>query len=417
MKQFLTSVFFSILLNFCQAQFKVAILDFENTSGKFEYDALGKAISSMLITDLKNNIHPKKADFFERIQINKLLEEQKLQKSKDFDPKTAVNFGKLSGVNYVFVGSVFVINNNCNITSKLIDVQTSKIILTKDVSGNIEAIMQLKTQLAELLAQQLNSPIVLDPSYKLQATPVSTLNQYGKILTAIDQGDTEKAEKLRSVFEESEPSFKYFKDIKDEIDELKKQVEKNTADIEVLNKSGGRIVNATKIDELILNITNPISKYEERKNYMLQILEHETTETAKIISSFNNICNQPSGIELLMSFDNKTGKATEKTLNLYEKDLDFITIIFDNKNLNKISVSNYIFYYLRVVADFSKKGKGLSNEIIVRSKKIATKLLEFNENNRVPDYDYNTFGGELMYSFRFEKDIDISVQHLINILN
>ena len=77
---------------------KVAILDFENTSGKTEYDALAKAISSMLITDLANNIHPKKVEFFERSQLNKLLEEQKLQKSKNFDAKTAVDFGKLSGL-------------------------------------------------------------------------------------------------------------------------------------------------------------------------------------------------------------------------------------------------------------------------------------------------------------------------------
>ena len=98
--------------NICNAQaIKVAILDFENTSGKTEYDALGKAISSMLITDLANNIHPKKVEFFERSQLNKLLDEQKLQKSKDFDAKTAVDFGKLSGVNYVFVGSVFVLDD------------------------------------------------------------------------------------------------------------------------------------------------------------------------------------------------------------------------------------------------------------------------------------------------------------------
>ena len=51
---------------------KVAILDFENTSGKTEYEALGKAMSSMLITDLSNNIHPKKFEFFERSQLNKL---------------------------------------------------------------------------------------------------------------------------------------------------------------------------------------------------------------------------------------------------------------------------------------------------------------------------------------------------------
>ena len=247
--KFILSFLFSILLiNQSIAQpTKVAILDFENTSGKTEYDALAKAISSMLITDLANNIHPKKVEFFERSQLNKLLDEQKLQKSKDFDTKTAVDFGKLSGVNYVFVGSVFVMDKTCNFSSKLVDVQTSKIILSKDVSGNIEDFLKLKTQLAEAIAIQLNNPITLDPAYKDQSTMLSTINQYGKILNTMDQGDAEKAEQIRRLFEETNPDFKYYQEINDDIEELKKQVEKNTADIEVLNKSGDLVINASSL--------------------------------------------------------------------------------------------------------------------------------------------------------------------------
>ena len=217
--------FFVFLFNFSFAQpSKVAILDFENTSGKTEYDALAKAISSMLITDLANNIHPKKVEFFERSQLNKLLDEQKLQKSKNFDAKTAVDFGKLSGVNYVFVGSVFVMDKTCNFSSKLVDVQTSKILLSKDVNGNIEDFLKLKTQLAEAIASQLNNPITIDPAYKDQNTSLATLNQYGKILSTMDGGDVEKAEQLRSMLEETNPDFKYFADIKADIEELKSKV-------------------------------------------------------------------------------------------------------------------------------------------------------------------------------------------------
>ena len=223
------AIFYSVS-SFSQTN-KVAILDFENTSGKSEYDALGKSLSNMLITDLKNNIHPKKVEFYERAQLNKLLEEQKLQKSKNFDAKTAVDFGKLSGVNYVFVGAVFVLEGNCNITSKLVDVKTSKILITKEVNGKIESWLSLKSELAETIAKELNNPIILGSEYKKVSTSLSTLNQYGKILSTMDTGDSEKAEQLRSVFEETNPDFKYFKDIKGDIEELKKQVEKNTADI------------------------------------------------------------------------------------------------------------------------------------------------------------------------------------------
>ncbi len=234
MKIYFTIVLTLIGMSFLNAQSsKVAILDFENTSGKTEYDALGKAISNMLITDLAKNIHPKKVEFFERSQLSKLLDEQKLQKSKNFDAKTAVDFGKLSGVNYVFVGSVFVLDGTCNFSSKLVDVQTSKIILAKDVSGKIEAWLQLKTQLAESIANQLNNPITVEPTYKDQVTSLVTLNQYGKILTTMDGGDVDKAEQLRSVFQETTPDFKYFDDIKDDIEKLKQRVSEleNVTDI------------------------------------------------------------------------------------------------------------------------------------------------------------------------------------------
>ena len=217
-----------LLCTFCNGLFaqttKVAILDFENTSGKIEYDALGKAISSMLITDLANNIHPKKVEFYERSQLNKLLDEQKLQKSKNFNAKTAVDFGKLSGVTYVLVGAVFVMDKTCVVTSNLVEVQTSKILLSKDISGNIEDFLKLKSQLAYAISRQLNNPITLNPSYTDQNISLATLNQYGKIINTMDGGDMEKAEQMRSLFEETNPDFKYFKDIKEDIEKLKQRV-------------------------------------------------------------------------------------------------------------------------------------------------------------------------------------------------
>jgi TolB-like protein len=218
-------IVFILLCNcvFSQTQ-KVAILDFENISGKEDYNGLGKALSTMLITDLKNNIHPKKIEFFERSQLNNLLEEQKLQKSKNFDPKTAVNFGKLSGVNFVFVGSIFILDGNCNFSAKMIDVETSKIILSKNVSGRIETWLELKSQLADAISLQLNNPIKIDPAYKKPTISLVTINQYAKVLNAIDQGDAIKAEQLRVLFEETTPDFKYFSDLKDNIQSLKQRV-------------------------------------------------------------------------------------------------------------------------------------------------------------------------------------------------
>ena len=221
MKSFCIHLLFVVLSfsGFAQT-IKVAILDFENTSGKEEYDALGKAMSSMLITDLSNHIHPNKVEFFERSQLNKLLDEQQLQKSKSFDTKTAVDFGKLSGVDYVFLGSVFVMEGICSITSNLVDVQTSKIILSKEANGEIETWLQLKSRLAEAIAQQFDNPVTLDAGHKLQTTTLATLNQYAKVLSTMDEGNLDRAEEIRSLFEETNPEFTYFRNLKGEIEQL-----------------------------------------------------------------------------------------------------------------------------------------------------------------------------------------------------
>ena len=392
-------------INFVQAQAtKVAILDFENTSGKSEYDALAKAISSMLITDLANNIHPKKVEFFERSQLNKLLDEQKLQKSKDFDTKTAVDFGKLSGVNYVFVGSVFVMDKTCNFSSKLVDVQTSKIILSKDVSGNIEDFLKLKTQLAEAIAIQLNNPITLDPSYKDQSTTLSTINQYGKILSTMDQGDMDKAEQLRSVFQETTPDFKYYQEIKDDIEELKKQVEKNTADIEVLNKSGGRVVNALSIVELMNNLGTPLSTFAERKGYVKQILKFEIETIHKEIGQFSRLFHFPLSIELL---NTASGGDTIGVIQLFQNNLNFIEELLVDEKINKRTTSYFAFSQLAKVWTFDKY-----KILIPRIIEVCEELNKFNINNNIGTYSPNIFGPRFISEIG--ESSNLSVNYLID---
>ena len=391
-----------VLYNAYSQTTKVAILDFENVSGAAEYESWGKALSNMLITDLANNIHPNKVEFFERSQLNKLLDEQSLQKSKNFDEKTAVDFGKLSGVNYVFIGSVFVMGSTCNFSSKLVDVQTSKILLTKDVSGNVEDFLKLKTELAEAIADQLNYPILLEPAYKELSTTPATINQYLKILNTMDGGDMEKAEEMRSLFEETNPEFRYFADVKEDIEELKKQVAQNTEDIEVLNKSGGRVVNAQTLNELWINIANPLSSYEDRKMYMTSIMKFETREIEKILHGFKNVCLMPAGLEKYAQ--------GEELFKVYSRDLEYITGLFREKNTNTRTVSYYAYYYLRTIRTESVK------PILPKVIEVCQLLDEFNKKNRIGDYDLEVFGGELFFSFDVGGDLNLSVQHLIELL-
>ena len=377
MKKSLIIIFF-LTFSIINAQTKkVAILDFENTSKKTEYDGLGKALCNMLITDLKNNIHPKKVQFYERGQLNKILDEQNLQKSKAFDKKTAVDFGKLSGSDYVFVGSLFVLEGTCNISSRLVDVQTSEIVLTKDVSGKIEDWLSLKSQLGEGIAQTMNQPLDLDRNYKTQKTDMVTLNQYAKLLSTMDAGDSEKAEQYRSLFEETNPEFKYFTDLKDDIEELKKQVEENKAGIEVLNKSGGRIINAVNPREIVMNIANPLTTYDEASEMIIQLLKFDL-ETVKI-ANFDR-------------FESLWLPTVLPSKDQPKKNISFLERCLDISGLDSETCSHYVFNHFRsyIMKGSPNSYSPLTEIELTRILKLGEKLKSYNLKHQINFYN-NTY--------------------------
>ena len=116
---------------------KVAILDFENTSGIAKYDGLGKAMSSMLISDIEANVSPKRLQLVERAQIQKILKEQNFQKTSSVDKASSVKMGKLLGVKYLLVGDIFVLNDALVINSRLVDTETGNIKFINSLSNSI----------------------------------------------------------------------------------------------------------------------------------------------------------------------------------------------------------------------------------------------------------------------------------------
>lgn len=240
------------------SQTKVAILDFENTSGISKYDGFGKALSNMLITDLKNSIHPRKVTFLERSQLNKILSEQNLQKSKNFDKSTAVSFGKLAGVKYVLVGSVYVMDGTCNITSRLVDVQTSEIVHAKESNGKIANWLSLKSVLANELSSAMNNPVTIEAEYTNKETSEGVITQYAKVIDKMDKGDMDGAQEMTEMLSAVQPDFKYFDELKLDIEELKKQVAKNTSNIKILTE---------QVDENVTDYLDLGYKYADEKNF------------------------------------------------------------------------------------------------------------------------------------------------------
>ncbi len=287
-------VFFTLLFVFQVAfgitQTKVAILDFENTSGISKYDGFGKALSNMLITDLKNSIHPRKITFLERSQLNKILSEQNLQKSKNFDKSTAVSFGKLAGVKYVLVGSVYVMDGTCNITSRLVDVQTSEIVHAKESNGKITNWLSLKSILANELSTAMNNPVSIEAEYTNKETSEGVITQYAKVIDKMDEGDMEGAQEMTEMLSSVQPDFKYFDELKLDIKQLKKQVKVNTQDISSLKKSGALIFDPSNIDEYQNNLLALPYSYDKRLDIVKEVvLKYDSNKLTNLMFNWTTI--------------------------------------------------------------------------------------------------------------------------------
>ena len=132
---------------------RVAILAFDNTSGKdSEYGDLGGPLRDMLTTDLKS---VKNLTMVDRQALEKILNEQNLNNSKNFDASTASKIGKLLGAEVIITGTYFEFFGSLRVDAKFIDVETGEIAFSVGVDGAREKFLELKGSLANSIIEKL----------------------------------------------------------------------------------------------------------------------------------------------------------------------------------------------------------------------------------------------------------------------
>lgn len=233
MKTFILTLGFLIITFSIFAQpLRIAIMDFENISGVVKYDGLGKAMSSMLISDIEANVSPKRLQLVERAQIQKVLKEQNFQASGSVNKSTAVQAGKILGVNYLLVGDVYILNDQLIINARLTNTETGDIVFAKKQEGKTVGWLSLKTNIAKDLATSLSQPFI-EPSMPDKETNFATITTFAGAVRAKDTGDLKKSENLIETIKEFNPDFKYTEDLLKEIEEIKKRLDKVEQDIEI----------------------------------------------------------------------------------------------------------------------------------------------------------------------------------------
>jgi TolB-like protein len=171
----------------------VAVLYFDNNTGSADYDAMGRGVAAMLITDLSGVPDIK---LVEREQMQNVLAEQKLQQSGFFDPETAVKTGKLLGAEYLLTGQFTAAQPEIRIDTRVVRVETGEIVRTAKVQGKEDKFFDLQQKLAKELVKGL--PVAVSPEAmaemerrqeKNRIDSAATMVAFSQGLQRLDYGD------------------------------------------------------------------------------------------------------------------------------------------------------------------------------------------------------------------------------------
>ncbi|MBW1797953.1 MAG: hypothetical protein JRJ21_06015 [Deltaproteobacteria bacterium] len=184
----------------------LAILPFENNSvtDPEKYQPLSKGLSAMLITDI--NQGQKALKVIERNKIAAILKEIALSQTGSVDESTAIRAGKILGAQSIAFGSFIVLGGSVRIDIRIINVETSELIMAESITGSNNAFMQLERDLAKKIANFLN--VAFKPKTAATSSNIDTALYFSRGVEVIDRGDKTEAKRLFQKCIALDPSYK-----------------------------------------------------------------------------------------------------------------------------------------------------------------------------------------------------------------
>jgi TolB-like protein len=137
-----------------------------------DYDALGKGIADVLITELAANASIR---VVERDRIQQLIDEQNLGTSGRVDKSTAVQVGKLLGVHHMIFGG-FIIDprGQMRLDARAVNVETSEIEHVESVTDKSDNMLAVISTMADKLNKGMKLPAMPGGAVRPAVSPEST---------------------------------------------------------------------------------------------------------------------------------------------------------------------------------------------------------------------------------------------------
>lgn len=114
---------------------RVAVLDFSNTTKDANVEWLGPAVAETLTTKLHA---VRSLRLVERLQLYRVVQEQKLSLSDLVDPGQAAKVGRILGADQIVLGAFTIFGGTVRFTTRFVDVTSAAILATSSVNGSVD---------------------------------------------------------------------------------------------------------------------------------------------------------------------------------------------------------------------------------------------------------------------------------------
>jgi TolB-like protein len=176
-----------------------------------DYDALGKGIADVLITELSANSSIR---VIERDRVQQLVDEQNLGAAGRVDKGTAAQIGKLLGVHHMIFGG-FIIDpkGQMRLDARAVNVETSEIEHVESVTDKADNLLVILQSLADKLNKGMKLPAMPGGTVRPVVNPEGTkpgrwrdLILYARAEDANDKKDRPQALALYKNFLDKSPA-------------------------------------------------------------------------------------------------------------------------------------------------------------------------------------------------------------------
>ncbi len=210
----------------------LGVLYFQNLGEDKQLNPLQKGLAEMLITDLSQ---VKSLKIVERLKLQLLINEMKMDSSSLFDKQNAPRFGKLLAVKNLVKGSFFDVNSKkLSIDASVINVPNGSFKQSKEVTGDLSDYFKMQKDLVYNILDEIGVVPTAEEKEKIDAIPTESFIAFLKYCRGLELEDQENyygaADQFRDAAE-IDPSFNLAKNKYNEVQDMI-----NAADIENVEK-------------------------------------------------------------------------------------------------------------------------------------------------------------------------------------